>query len=55
MDMSFQTGLFAATLYNSCDHFLSQVKTIGLDMMFIKTTPPPNGAKELDNISNPEV
>lgn len=35
MDMSFQTGLFAATLYNSCDHFLSQVKTIGLDMMFV--------------------
>ena len=37
MDMSFQTGLFAATLYNSCDHFLGQVNTIGLGMMFKKT------------------
>ena len=35
MDMSFQTGLFAAQLYNSCDHFLEQVKSIGLDMMFV--------------------
>ena len=26
MDMSFQTGLFAATLYNSCDHFLRTSK-----------------------------
>ena len=37
MDMSFQTGLFAATLYNSCDHFLGQVKSIGLGMMFFET------------------
>ena len=37
MDMSFQTGLFAATLYNSCDHFLEQTKTIGLGMMFVET------------------
>ena len=37
MDMSFQTGLFAATLYNSCDHFLEQTKTIGLGMMFGET------------------
>ena len=37
MDMSFQTGLFAATLYNSCDHFLGQVKSIGLGMMFVET------------------
>jgi len=55
LDMSFQTGLFAATLYNDCDHFLNQVKSIGLDMMFIKTETPPNGAQSIDNISNPEV
>ena len=37
MDMSFQTGLFAATLYNDCDIFLGQVNSIGLGMMFKKT------------------
>ena len=37
MDMSFQTGLFAATLYNDCDIFLEQVNSIGLGMMFTKT------------------
>ena len=38
MDMtaSFQTGLFAAQLYNDCDVFLEQTKSIGLDMMFKK-------------------
>jgi len=36
MDMSFQTGLFAATLYNDCDIFLEQVNSIGLGMMFTK-------------------
>jgi hypothetical protein len=53
--MSFQTGLFAATLYNSCDHFLEQVKTIGLDMMFIKTTPTPIDPKTLNNIQDSEA
>ena len=37
MDISFQTGLFAATLYNDCDLFLKQVNSIGLKMMFKKT------------------
>ena len=37
MDDDFQTGLFAATLYNDCDIFLEQVKTIGLGMMFTPT------------------
>jgi len=55
MDMSFQTGLFAATLYNSCDHFLNQVKTIGLDMLFIKTTPTPIDPKTLNNIQDSEA
>ena len=55
MDMSFQTGLFAATLYNNCDHFLEQVKTIGLDMMFIKTTPTPIDPKTLNNIQDSEA
>ena len=55
MDMSFQTGLFAATLYNNCDHFLEQVKTIGLDMMFIKTTPTPMDPKTLNNIQDSEA
>ncbi len=53
MDMSFQTGLFAATLYNSCDHFLKQTESIGLDMMFIKTDD--KGAIRIDNLSNPEI
>jgi len=51
--MSFQTGLFAATLYNSCDHFLKQTESIGLDMMFIKTDD--KGAIRIDNLSNPEI
>ena len=37
MDDDFQTGLFAATLYNNCDLFLFQVRTIGLEMMFTPT------------------
>jgi hypothetical protein len=37
MDASFQMGLFAATLYNDCDIFLEQTKSIGLGMMFTKT------------------
>ena len=37
MDASFQTGLFAATLYNDCDIFLEQTNSIGLGMMFTKT------------------
>ena len=53
MDMSFQTGLFAATLYNDCDHFLNQVKTIGLDMMFVKEER--TNVETLNNISDSEV
>ena len=53
MDMSFQTGLFAATLYNSCDHFLEQVKTIGLGMMFVKEER--TNVETLNNISDSEV
>ena len=55
MDMSFQTGLFAAQLYNSCDHFLQQVKSIGLDMMFVidpSVLPQPEA---INNIQNSEV
>ena len=37
MDASFQMGLFAATLYNDCNIFLEQTKSIGLGMMFTKT------------------
>ena len=37
MDMHFQTGLFAATLYNDCEIFLEQTKSIGLGMMFTPT------------------
>jgi len=36
-DMTFQTGHFAAALYNDCDVFLEQTGTIGLDMMLMKT------------------
>ena len=32
----FQTGHFAAALYNNCDVFLEQTKTIGLDIMLKK-------------------
>jgi len=53
MDMSFQTGLFAATLYNDCDHFLNQVKSIGLGMMFIKKER--TNVETLNNISDSEV
>ena len=55
MDMSFQTGLFAATLYNSCDHFLAQVQTIGLDMMFIQDDTYLIQGGALNNIQNSEV
>ena len=37
IDISFQSGLFAATLYNDCDIFLEQVNSIGLGMMFTPT------------------
>ncbi len=33
----FQTGNFAATLYNDCDIFLNQVDSIGLRLMFMRT------------------
>ena len=36
-DMTYQTGHFAAALYNDCDVFLEQTQSIGLDMMLIKT------------------
>ena len=55
MDMSFQTGLFAATLYNSCDHFLEQVRTIGLEMMFIQDDTYLIQGGALNNIQNSEV
>ena len=55
MDMSFQTGLFAATLYNSCDHFLGQVETIGLEMMFIQDDTYLIQGGALNNIQNSEV
>jgi len=54
MDMSFQTGLFAAQLYNDCDVFLEQTKSIGLDMM-LKKTDDKLELKTIDNISNPDV
>ena len=40
MDESFQTGLFAATLYNDCDIFLGVVNSIGLGMMYKKNPHP---------------
>ena len=55
MDMSFQTGLFAAQLYNSCDHFLKQVKTIGLDMMFVVDPDVVPSPEAINNIQNPDV
>jgi hypothetical protein len=55
MDMSFQTGLFAAQLYNSCDHFLQQVKSIGLDMMFVVDPGVVPSPEAINNISNPET
>lgn len=55
MDMSFQTGLFAAQLYNSCDHFLRQVKSIGLDMMFVVDPDVVPSPEAINNISNPET
>ena len=55
MDMSFQTGLFAAQLYNSCDHFLQQVKSIGLDMMFVVDPDVVHSPEAINNISNPET
>ena len=53
MDMSFQTGLFAATLYNDCDVFLEQTKSIGLDMM-LKKMPQPE-LETVDNLSDSEA
>ena len=55
MDMSFQTGLFAAQLYNSCDHFLRQVKSIGLDMMFVVDPGVVPQPEAINNIQNPET
>ena len=55
MDMSFQTGLFAAQLYNSCDHFLQQVKSIGLDMMFVVDPGVVPTPEAINNIQNPEA
>ena len=55
MDMSFQTGLFAATLYNSCDHFLEQVKTIGLDMMFVLDPTVVEQPEAINNIQDSEA
>jgi len=55
MDMSFQTGLFAAQLYNSCDHFLEQVKSIGLDMMFVVDPGVVPQPEAINNIQNPEA
>jgi len=55
MDMSFQTGLFAAQLYNSCDHFLEQVKSIGLDMMFVVDPGVVPTPEAINNIQNPEA
>ncbi len=55
MDMSFQTGLFAAQLYNSCDHFLEQVKSIGLDMMFVVDPGVVPQPEAINNIQDKEV
>ena len=55
MDMSFQTGLFAAQLYNSCDHFLRQVKSIGLDMMFVVDPDVVPSPEAINNIQDSEV
>lgn len=55
MHMSFQTGLFAAQLYNSCDHFLRQVKSIGLDMMFVVDPDVIPQPEAINNIQNPET
>ena len=55
MDMSFQTGLFAAQLYNSCDHFLRQVKSIGLDMMFVVDPDVIPQPEAINNIQDKEV
>ena len=55
MDMSFQTGLFAAQLYNSCDHFLRQVKSIGLDMMFVVDPDVIPQPEAINNIQDSEV
>ena len=35
--LTYQTGHFAAALYNNCDVFLEQTGSIGLDMMLMKT------------------
>ena len=53
MNASFQMGLFAATLYNDCDIFLEQTKSIGLDMM-LKKMPQPE-LETVDNLSDSEA
>ena len=53
MNASFQMGLFAATLYNDCDVFLEQTKSIGLDMM-LKKMPQPE-LETVDNLSDSEA
>jgi hypothetical protein len=49
----FQTGHFAAALYNDCDVFLEQTKTIGLDIMLEKT--PKLELETVDNLSDSEA
>ena len=49
----FQTGHFAAALYNNCDVFLEQTKTIGLDIMLEKTQK--LELETVDNLSSSEV
>ena len=51
--MTFQTGHFAAALYNNCGIFLEQTKSIGLDIMLEKT--PKLELETLDNLSSSEV
>jgi len=52
-DMTFQTGHFAAALYNNCDVFLEQTQSIGLDMMLEKTPQPE--LETVDNLSDSEA
>ena len=52
-DMTFQTGHFAAALYNDCDVFLEQTQSIGLDMMLEKTPQPE--LETVDNLSDSEA
>jgi hypothetical protein len=49
--MIFQTGHFAAALYNNCDVFLEQTETIGLNIMLEKTSQ----ETQLDTISETAI